>query len=568
MGTLRIELFNQGMTILHRVGLAGLWMTLETLKSEDSKPAATLRASGEWQCDSNAVELRWQGDGKAFFDELFRASFRLTDDGRIWLTGLGHPNRSGDLGVTLQGALLSTYLQHGQHRKAESQPSGALVLTIEDKQLPVRYRKITWYRHQKAQQDFSPDRPIAVKGWLFPGGAVRHSSYEAATSLAQPPGHWLALLYAPVATFYFSVRRPGTAIRPSYCLVLAEPRDLADFARLRRKMVPRPVSELLVSGSADAALRILVSAKAQQLREDLPVRVCQVITYGKVDWVQAQQVRVDVFDAEVVSDKALDQYELLRQALPEVPDRQVRSVEASSGSTEDGEPSETSDRLEQVTHMYLASPVLDLAARNLVKGRPWWKGFGRLVTNPLLLEELLRHNKLLVQSKVRQGGLSAVVSDRRSFEHTGSVEDIGKARAGDPSDRRSFEHTGSEAIVLACHEAWRRRLGQLREEAKRGRFDFNRLREREWERWRVALAGCRNLAALRATLVNFWSRAGAGIPAVQRHWRDILPYLTEDRWQEARDLALLALVSYGGKEDSKGVNPDEDIALHGEEDER
>ena len=45
-------------------------------------------------------------------------------------------------------------------------------------------------------------------------------------------------------------------------------------------------------------------------------------------------------------------------------------------------------------------------------------------------------------------------------------------------------------------------------------------------------------------MTDFWSRAGAPIPELQRGWQSVLPYLSEERWQLGRDLALLALVSY------------------------
>lgn len=545
MGTLRISLFDPGMTTLHRVGLAGLWMTLEALKQEEPELVARLQElGGRWRCERTAVELSWDGDGQAFFRELFAASFRLTDDGRIWLPGIGHPDQSGDLGVTLQAALLSTYLQHGRHRKADppNEPGGALVLTIDNQQVPVRYRRVQHYQHQDAVDDFRPDQPSKVKGWLFPGGAVRHSGYEEATALVEPPARWLALLYAPVATFYFAVRRPGTATRPSFCLVLAEVDDLRALAHLRRAFFPSPVRELVVSGGADAALRILSALEAQHLQHLLNLRRCRVVTFGKVDWVQAQQVRVDVFDVEEVPPRARRQYALLHQALPAVLQSEEPSSEEQPRRARRRRPTSPKAPPPEVTARYLVSPVLDLAARNLVSGRPWWTGFTRLVSDGALRKQLLAHQAELRRRQGQKGGLAAVVQHHEAF--------------GDP---------GAEAIVRACHEAWRRRLGQLSEKAKRGGGRFEDLVRSEHVKWRVRLAGCRNLAALRGTLTDFWARAGAPIPVLQERWREILPYFTEARWQEARDLALLALVSYAGEGDPENTQALSETVPNGEE---
>jgi len=545
MGTLRISLYDPGMTLLHHVGLAGLWMTLEALEREYPEQTAAMRnLGGFWQRERTAVKLWWDGDGKAFFNRLFTVSFRLTPDGRIWLPGIGHPDQSGDLGVTLQNALLNTYLQHGRHRCADSpnQPTGTLTLTIDETQVPVRYRKVAWYQHQRAANDFALDRPIRVKGWLFPGGAVRHSSYEDATALTEPPERWLALLYAPVATFYFSVRRAGLAVRPSFCLVLTELDDLPTLATLRRALVPNPVKELVVSGGADAALRVLSAIEARHLQEHLRAARCQVITFGKVGWVQAQQIRIDVFDAEAVPADARRQYALLHQALPAILRPKAVGRQQNSRRSLRSENTTSDDAESEVTERYIVSPVLDLAARNLVNGRSWWMGFARLLSDQLLRQQLKTHLGGLYQQQRQEGGLAAVVRNASAFT--------------DP---------GAKAIVEACHEAWRRRLGQLSKEAKRGRFEFGTLVERERERWRVALASCRNLAALRATLMDFWSRAGAPIPVLQQHWQEILPYLTEARWQEARDLALLALVSYAGEERPETAEADVEAAQAGEE---
>ena len=116
------------------------------------------------------------------------------------------------------------------------------------------------------------------------------------------------------------------------------------------------------------------------------------------------------------------------------------------------------------------------------------------------------------------------------------------------TDSGTLELDGAETIVQACHTAWRRRMGQLSAQAE-NRQQFYGLVEREFERLRIDFARCKSAATLRATLTDFWARAGGAIPELQTGWRAILPYLSEERWQAARDLALLALVSYAGPGD-------------------
>jgi CRISPR-associated protein Cas8a1/Csx13 len=86
-------------------------------------------------------------------------------------------------------------------------------------------------------------------------------------------------------------------------------------------------------------------------------------------------------------------------------------------------------------------------------------------------------------------------------------------------------------------------MAQLYERAKREGADSKSLIDREFEKIRVAFSRCKNAAALRETLTDFWARAGRSLPELRDAWREIIPLL--DDWRLAKDLALLALASYG-----------------------
>jgi CRISPR-associated protein Cas8a1/Csx13 len=107
-----------------------------------------------------------------------------------------------------------------------------------------------------------------------------------------------------------------------------------------------------------------------------------------------------------------------------------------------------------------------------------------------------------------------------------------------------FENERDRTFVRACHEAWRRRLGQLGERAKRESTPFDDLVSREFERLRVGFARCKNAATLRETVTSFWARAGGALPELAAGWEGVLPLLDERNWRKAKDLALLALASY------------------------
>lgn len=528
-GVLRIDLFEPGMTALHRVGLAGLWMTLDVIEHRHPTLHEELRRHGSWTLGPRSVELTWQGGGKAFFWTLIEASFRLTNDGRISLLALGDPTDHGDQGTTLQAALLNTFLQHGKNRKADpsNAPGGAVTVTIDDRQEGFQYRRVSEYQHQKVR--FDPTRPGEVVGWLFPGGAVRHSAFTGDTGLSEPPGPWLALVFGAVGAIYFRVQRRVSGVRPSFCIVLPDVMDLRAYASVRESYARESVEELVVSGAADAALRVLIAQAAGQLSDDFESSGCQVVSYGVTQWASQQKTRVDVLEVPAVGGRELRVYAAAKRLLRAVP-RPPSRASVTTADAPVGQPT------------WETSPALDLAARNLAHGQPWWRDFTGLVVDVETWRQMESYRfALRAASGLRaMGGLAAMVDVPGGFDTP-----------------EGFDQRGAEIVVRACHTAWRRRMGALAQRATRERLDRNTLVANERERLRVAFAHCKNAATLRATLTDFWSRAGGSIPELQRGWQSVLPYLAEDRWQLARDLALLALVSYAAPpRDAADSDPD------------
>lgn len=70
--------------------------------------------------------------------------------------------------------------------------------------------------------------------------------------------------------------------------------------------------------------------------------------------------------------------------------------------------------------------------------------------------------------------------------------------------------------------------------------------KREYERLRLAFAGAKTADSFRHALTDLWSRAGSN-SVLKETWPQVLPLLSGDKWQLARDLALLALASYQGQ---------------------
>ena len=75
--SLTLGLFNPGMTPLHRVGLAGLYMSLSHLNDRGLK-----FEGASWILDKNRIRLDFE-KGYSFFEWLFEKSFKINNSGLI-----------------------------------------------------------------------------------------------------------------------------------------------------------------------------------------------------------------------------------------------------------------------------------------------------------------------------------------------------------------------------------------------------------------------------------------------------------------------------------------------------
>jgi len=506
-GPLAVELFAPGMTALHRVGLAGLAMTLQALESDAS--AGELRALGAWTVSDRSVTLDWTGDGKRFFAALIAASFRLTDRGLIWFPALGDPLDNPGHAVVLHNATLGTFLQHPRTRKSAARTPVSLTVEVDGESQVVTFLPLAGYAHQKVV--FDPLRPQEVAGWLYPGGVVRHVQAGGQTALVEDPPRALPLLYAPVGAIYFQVHRQTAGVRPRYCLVLPAVADLLAYAVVRQLFLRQGTARLQVAGAAEAAARVLAELEAYGLLRQVDADRCEVVAFGTVPWSKQQKTRVERFTVTGARPEALRTYRVAAQALP------PRLAEGKPDPKTGGIP-----------HWWVVPQTPDLVAENVIVGAPWWRGF-RDFWERLRMGMKPEQRKWALQGERR--GLQQMVS------YGGTMPDGPEVR-----------------LVRACQEAWRRRLGALGERARRQGLSFGDLAGREYERVRISFARCKSAALLRQTLTDFWSRAGGPLPDLQEDWPDVLPFLNE-RWRDARDLALLALASY------KPQTPEEREAL-------
>lgn len=508
---LRISLFEPGMSAMHRIGLAGLFMTLNRFDAD----GVVVGHSSSWELSGDRVVLRWEGSDREFLDKLLRKAFSHDREGLIDF----YAHRAVRLGVLqrlhLHEALLMSFLQHNKQNRIARGAKKTIVETLEGIPVPLTYRPFQCpFAHATAAEKELTTKEghlrnqIPIKGWFFPGAVKRH---EAITNseIEESPARALALLFAPVACLYVRLRHrspDGTDDpRQGVAIVVPHVSDLERYSRAFCRYLESPVVNLYADGLGDAALSALVALKAQERLDALGVSGCTVVTMGSVAWNKQQKRRVAVFTLEGLNDAQMEAFETVLRELPNRP----RVWEKRDGS-----------------HAYFVftSVARGLIAGNVAGGRDWYCGFSKLMSSRIQAADLTRFER---------GGLSALVDDEAIW-----VDEV------------------SRQFVKAVHLAIRNRYGALAAQTPAGQEPPF---QREFERMRVGFMRCKNKNALRGELADLFARARPN-RVLQREWQKLVPLMTGDDWQKVRDLALFALASYSGPGAGESVRPETEFS--------
>lgn len=220
---LTFDLANPCFTLLHRAGLAGLWMTLKQLEKEQVTAPRGLK----WQLDRRQVMLNWEGNDQEVLDWLLKEAFQI-HNGLISLRGLGSKTMRDDSQVIVHQGIIGTFLQHNSTHKSIGTEKKSFQLDEDKPQVVVTYKFLQSYVYQDFaeslcnQQGQFLNKPISVAGWLNPGAVVRHVAFSSDTSFEETPEQALILLFAPVACYYYILRSRLRAKRAQYALVVPE----------------------------------------------------------------------------------------------------------------------------------------------------------------------------------------------------------------------------------------------------------------------------------------------------------------------------------------------------------
>jgi CRISPR-associated protein Cas8a1/Csx13 len=482
------DLADPQMTLMHRAGLAGLYMTMQQLDRENQNFQYNSQIPVQWVYDQRSVTLRWQGKALDALKWLFQQSFQLQGD-MISLRGLDAKQMPPQyLAIAHQG-ILGTLLQHNSTHKGTGIQTKIYYEDEESYPIIIRYKGLSSYVYQNFVENICDKngnlstKPISIAGWLNPGAAVRHTAFSSDTSFEEPAHLALILSFAPIACCYFVLRSRLREQRAQYALVIPEIRDLERYGKYRMSLRNRAFKEFFASSLGDAGLQFLTMA--EKLAKDYDIPACQVTTMGTVAWSTQQKTRTDLYLVKIDEDSIVPRnYRVSRECLQ----------------------NKVITRDKEGDSFIATSLARELIADNLARGKPWYAELSSKITSDNLFEKL-------------------------NYEREGLNQMIQSKKVEWSKEERLF--------VEAFHEALRNTYGQ---QSGRTKEDEKVRLDKVNQKFRTKLMRCKNRDSVREFVMDFWARAGR-LTTVQNNWEDFMRLMTDD-WKVARDLALLALVSY------------------------
>ncbi len=477
-------------TIMHRAGMAGLWMTLKQLERHFPTPV-TRPGNLTWLLTNCSISLDWQGEDFTVLDWLLRQSFQINEKGLITLTGLDSSSMELINHIHLHQAIGATFLRHNQFYKSGEQASEDL--RVDGITGTLKYKKIEWYAHETFANKLCDEAGqllkdyIQIVSWIYPGATVRHAILDKYNKLEEKVEYALALLFLPLVCQYFiwhsNSSKVDTKQAAKYILVIPEVTNLRSTAQRCWELRRLDYKDFHVASWGEAALNYYSYDEIENSNEYH--EGCQALLYEKLNKDSKQRSLIDIQDIAIKL-KAIRTYKLIDKSF------QKNRV--------------FWDKFNLNVKVNL---IKGMIADNLVKGIPWWSDFW-LTFNQDTLGDL---SKQLFDN--REGLQSMIEADEEMEIY--------------------------ESIIRACHEALRKTYAKIYARTKEG--EEPRI-EREYERIRGELNRCYDQQSFNDFLSDFLSRAGLN-SALYDQWKSILPFLTgQVSWEKARNLVLIALASY------------------------
>lgn len=489
-------------TIMHRVGMTGLYITLKRL--EKQYPSSHQRGGHiSWFLTADTIELFWKGSDFVALSWLIKESFQLDDTGLIHLAGLD--NNAIDLSqkVHIHEGMCAVFLRNNKFYQA-----GEIVnteLKVEEKKVEYQYKSLTWYAHQTfAEKLCEADTQqlrhdyVQITSWLYLGGIVRHARTQNTTKLEEKPEYALALLFVPVVCHYCLLHIPSEDLKEKkphrYLVVIPEIKDFEDASQRRWRLQQLETKQLHVSNLAEAGL-------LYYSLDDIPPegdydQACQVWLYEKINQASRQRTLMSIEEIKIYKNILINYQQV--QKYFQTNYQKIKSKQI----------------------FMKVNPIRSLIADNLVKGNHWWSNFWE---------------KLVIEDS-KEYLFNQLFSNREGF--------IIMAE-------NSEEDKQYLIFIKVFQQAMKGNFAKMYAKAEEGKDPPIK---KKVERLRAELNYCYDDFSFQEYLSDFLVRGGLN-KYFNEHQEEILLLIKNSPWQELRIWSLLAIASYKPKD--KPTNRDD-----------
>jgi CRISPR-associated protein Cas8a1/Csx13 len=557
------RLSDDGMDLLERAGLAGLYMVLRAASEQRVDLSPLTWHEDDLQPDS--VTVRWIGPAKPAFVKLMEWAWQVRDGVLLFPAIHGERERLAlQYRVASHNGIMRTFLQH-----VNSQPKLDTVTKVipldEDRSVNVSFeppatrvddtdremnpktkrlhkKKVPADRvrpHEDLEKLFSKKgefvrKDASLSNWLYPGIAGRYGGEQ---SWVGTPQSAVLLMLAPTVCLFLRLQGEGG----NWVIVVPDVRNLRDFAATRPRMVLNPdFSD--VASLGDAGLQFLAEYATRHPRRQL-ASGCRVVAMGYVRYYQGQSIRKSVLDVPS-SLQAVKRYRLLQSVLAnqyvplkaDAPEEATKEVKAKGRSKK---AFTTGDKIEPQPKGFIKLPsARGRIADNLVSGRAWYADlFVPLVWD---LNEAERERKRL-RTSLERAWFQAV-----SYQRSKLMKLITEDDMWDTEAEKVFVDAFWQALdSLYAQEARATERGGSRSATDRFE-DLN-------DDIRRKLMQAKTRMLLRSALSDLFAKAGRQ-NSIRNHPAAIWRLIDHpDHWRKGRDLALLALASHRKREERAAV---------------
>jgi len=535
--TITWRLSDPDMGILERAGLAALYMTLRAAEEQKIDLRPLRWTTTDLTADS--VTLDWEGKDEDAFDKLFAWAWQVRD-GVFYLPAVHREAEQRDFAyrrVPTHSGLLGTFLQHNRVQpRAKGKDVTKLIEHLEEeKQIELRFLAIDPDHHgirpledlrSCFQKGLFSTKTVSLSGWVFPGIAPRYSAEKAWQG---PANRALLLMLAPIACCYQRLKGKGN----NWVFVAPDILDLSEFNEIRPFLFVSP-DAVDVASLGDAGLRFAAAYAGRSISKEISTG-CWVVAMGKVDYYSSQSVRKGVLETKPTF-VSVDRYQHLLRAFPNtyiVLKKTSSDVDQAAAVADSS--SDDSEMDEQRDGGFFRAPSgRGRIADNLVDGKAWHDD----LFSPLDwdLDGLERQRKKTSGKSVERLWFQNLSYQRRNLMEL--IEE--KAMWDKESERYFIEAFWSVLGSLYAQEAKAVERGGSRKIEER----FDDLNEDI----RRSLMRAKTRVLLRGYLSELFAKGGRQ-PVIAQNRETIWNLIDHPYdWKKARDLALLALVTYQSKE--------------------